>query len=146
MLANQPWLDELIVWNRGTWRALWDFIGQLRKTDWNLAIDFQGLFRSGLMTWLSGANQRVGYSPTREKSHWFYNQRVPLPTMERHAVDRYADLAFHVGAEAENVPLDRPYVECRPPHPSNVGRELFPLHPSVEEWAGVKVVAFGPLF
>lgn len=138
VLARQPWLDELIVWNRGTLREWGRFIGRLRTRRWNLAIDFQGLFRSGLITWLSGANTRLGYAPTREKAHWFYNQRVPLATMERHAVERYANLAFQAGAEVPQVPLDRPYLEARAPQVSGLGRELFPLHPSVEDWQAIK--------
>jgi len=144
VLLRQPWLDQLIVWNRSGMRSFADMIRRLRATPWDLAIDFQGLLRSGLITRLSGARQRLGFFPTRERAHWFYSQRVPLATMERHAVERYLDLATHAGA-APQRPMARAYVD-----PSGVvdgapGLEashapstLFPLHPSVDDKLAVK--------
>lgn len=88
VLDHQTWLDERIEWNRGARGGLWRFVRDLRKTYWDVAIDFQGLLRSGLATRASGANLRFGYSPAREWAPWCINRRVPLETMERHAVER----------------------------------------------------------
>lgn len=141
VLRGQPWLDERIVWNRSGVGAFADFIRQLRSRRWDMAVDFQGLFRSGLITRLSGASRRIGYSPTRERAHWFYTERVPLGTMERHAVERYLDLAVYAGATPRPA-LDRPYLEGHVAIEDTCersGDERFPLYPSNEDREAVGV-------
>ena len=134
LLKGQPWLDEIIPWHRGGgFRQFAAFLGALRRQPWDIAIDFQGLFRSGLVTRLSGAKRRIGYVLGREKAHWFYTDRVPHPTWDRHAVDRYHDLVRVLGARLPDLPLDRPYLDGRPPVANELGRQLFPLHPSEED-------------
>lgn len=137
VLARQPWLDETIVWDRRTTRTLLDFLRRLRSRRWDIAIDFQGLLRSGAVTWLCGARRRIGYSPSNEKAHWFYNERVPLETMERHAVERSALLARQLGATCDELPLPRHYLVDEAPRRSMAGPRLFPLHPSDEDRAAV---------
>jgi heptosyltransferase-1 len=136
VLRGQSWLDERIVWNRSGAGNFIDFIRHLRSQKWDMALDFQGLFRSGLITRLSGAARRIGYAPTRERAHWFYTERVPQVTMERHAVERYLDLAAHAGA-APRAPLPRPYLAGLLPSHAEIRQELcdewFPLVPSEED-------------
>ncbi len=96
LLAGQPCLNASYVWNRGAARGFRQFIGELRAGRWDVAIDFQGLLRSALISRLSGARQVFGHAPTKEHAHWLYHRRVPLATMERHAVERSLDLAAAV--------------------------------------------------
>ena len=73
LLAHHPDLDEVIVWSVMEWRdlwrqrrwrdlarAVWRFRGDLRRRHFDLALDLQGLLKSGVLTWLSGARERVG--------------------------------------------------------------------------------------
>jgi heptosyltransferase-1 len=146
LLAGQPWLDALHVWNRGALRGFRQFIGDLRAGRWDVAIDFQGLLRSALIARLSGARRVIGHAPTKERAHWLYNQRVPLATMERHAVDRSLDLTAAV--------IDR-LGGTQPAR--GVSRAEFPLFPSsadqqaVDAWwsaqnirAGERLVLLNP--
>ncbi|HZS12447.1 MAG TPA: lipopolysaccharide heptosyltransferase II [Nitrospirales bacterium] len=71
----------------------------LRGARFDVAVDLQGLFRSGLMAWLSGAPRRIGFAAGREGSPWFYRERVTVPTTEMHAVDRYLLVAAALGAD-----------------------------------------------
>ena len=61
LLSAHPELDEVIVWPRGEWRRLWrerryltwwrevrGFVRRLRALRPDLAIDLQGLLKSGL--------------------------------------------------------------------------------------------------
>jgi lipopolysaccharide heptosyltransferase I len=98
MIRGLPWIDELIEWDRGTLGGLHDFVRRLRARPWDLAIDLQGLLRSASMTWLSGAQRRIGFAPGRERSHWFYNERVEAPSETMHAVDRLLRLVEPLGA------------------------------------------------
>jgi lipopolysaccharide heptosyltransferase I len=106
LLKGHPDLNETIPFDRaglrkgwraalGCFRSLWR---EVRRRDVDLAIDLQGLFRSGLMTWATGASRRVGLSTAREGAHWFYTDRVPVSPGEIHAVDRYWLVAEALGA------------------------------------------------
>ncbi len=75
----------------------------LRREHFDLAIDLQGLFRSGLVTWLSGVPLRIGFANGREGSPWFYTVQVPVPAVEMHAVDRYLLIAEAMGAYAQGA-------------------------------------------
>lgn len=79
-------------------------IPALRAAAFDLVIDLQGLFRSGAMAWLTGSPTRVGFANGREGSPLFYSQRVPIPTPDMHAVDRYRLVAAAVGAVAAGEP------------------------------------------
>src|SRR5215208_5234659 len=79
----------------------------LRRKRWDLVIDLQGLFRSAVMGWLSGGPVRIGFVNAREGSPWFYSQRVPVPSLDMHAVDRYLLAAAAAGAPLQGPPQFR---------------------------------------
>jgi len=70
------------------WRSTSSFVSALRSERYDLALDFQGLFRSGLISWLSRAKKRVGFAAAREGATFFYQQKVRVPDNLRHAVDK----------------------------------------------------------
>ncbi len=81
----------------------------LRAQRFDLAIDLQGLFRSGVLARFSGAPTRIGFANGREGSPWLYTQCVPVLNPDIHAVDRYLSIAAALG-----VPLpDKPRFEFR---------------------------------
>jgi heptosyltransferase I len=79
-------------------------IPALRAERFDLAVDLQGLFRSAIMGWLSGAPDRIGFTNAREGSPWWYNRLVPVPAPEMHAVDRYLLVAKALGAADTGPP------------------------------------------
>lgn len=79
----------------------------LRAERFDLAIDLQGLFRSGALARLSGAPVRIGFANGREGSPWFYTRRVEVPTVEMHAVDRYLLVAAALGIRVPGSPQFR---------------------------------------
>lgn len=64
-------------------------MSQVRETEFDYVFDFQGLLRTGLMTWRARAKNKVGRSDARECSGLFYQRKVPLPPGGRrsHAMD-----------------------------------------------------------
>jgi lipopolysaccharide heptosyltransferase II len=76
------------------------FTRQLREGDFDAVLDLQGLFRSGLFSWLTRAPLRVGGTTAREGSRWFHNLRVPEPPQPVHARDRYAAITAALGCAA----------------------------------------------
>lgn len=93
------------VWLVDPTVASWVMQGQaLRAEQFDLAIDLQGLFRSGVLARLSGAPMRIGFANGREGSPWFYTHRVSVPDSDIHAVDRYLLLAAALGISLPRQP------------------------------------------
>ncbi len=74
------------------------WVRNLRSQKYDVAIDLQGLFRSGLITWLSGARRRIGFANGRELSWLAYNRRHKVDT-RLHTVDRMLGLLAAAGCE-----------------------------------------------
>jgi len=126
VLPSPPKLDEAIVLPRKDWAAklrrlseatelpdeLSDFARDLRARAFELAIDFHGNLRSGVVTRATGAPTRVGYAPgfCKEFNHLFTNRRCPVGGGRIHRIDRALALARAAGAEAVG---DVPKVELR---------------------------------
>ena len=79
----------------------------LRAERFDLALDLQGLFRSGILAWLSGAPTRFGFANGREGSPWFYTNRVPIAQPDVHAVDRYLSMVGALGVRFPEKPQFR---------------------------------------
>ena len=54
-------LDAVIPLERGARGELLSCIWQLRAARYTCAIDFQGLYKSAVLAWLSGAKRRIGF-------------------------------------------------------------------------------------
>ena len=70
------------------------------RARYELVVDLHGQLRSALFTVASGAPYRVGFERTREGAWMTYSHRIPLPTMDAHAVDRYLWLGQVLGFDA----------------------------------------------
>jgi heptosyltransferase-1 len=88
LLQHNPDIDKVITWDKARWRHLlkkWNFMALyrelksmrqiLRAEKIDMALDLQGLFKSGLIAWLSGASMRVGLG-SREGSNWFMSRSI----------------------------------------------------------------------
>ncbi|MBN9120817.1 MAG: glycosyltransferase family 9 protein [Planctomycetes bacterium] len=124
LLTGHPDLTDTLPFDRGAFRgvrgtlsAAWSFAGELRRRRFDLVIDMQGLLRSGLMAWASGAPRRVGFASAREGSRYAYTHKLKCPgRLGAHAVDRMWAVAeaFGVGhlPKAFLVPLRAAEVEA----------------------------------
>lgn len=107
IVEGLPQLDEVILFERKRFASAWRslrifgeiirFAHELRRRDFDLVVDLQGLFRSGLMSWQTGASRRIGFANAREGAWAFYTQRVDVPEVQVHAVDRYLKVAAALG-------------------------------------------------
>jgi heptosyltransferase-1 len=128
LLEAHPLLDEVILFERKRMGKMWRsprlamemrrFTRSLRERGFDLVIDLQGLFRSGWLAKKTGAKMRVGFGNARELAWMFYTHRVPIETMEQHAISRYLKLAKFIGCGDSPVEFpfatgeeDRRYVE-----------------------------------
>jgi heptosyltransferase-1 len=113
LVEGHPDLDEVIPFERGRMKAgpaglgrFLGFLGALRRRRFDLAIDLQGLFRSGLMARASGAKVRVGTAEAREGATRFYTDRVETGGTNAHAVDRMLAVASALGADVSMPRFD----------------------------------------
>jgi heptosyltransferase-1 len=97
-------------------RALARLARPLRECRFQVALDLQGLLKSGLVTWLSRAPVRLGLSDDRrEAAALFVNVRVPPRT--KLPVGRYLSIAAFMGADVSTP------------------RAEVPADPAAESWA-----------
>lgn len=78
---------------------------EVRKTEFDLVMDLQGLLRTGFMTKCTRAKRKVGRTDAREGAGFFYEEKVPLPPSGRqsHVVDILLQFCSVVGAEPKLV-------------------------------------------
>ncbi len=108
------------------WRALlafFDLLKQIRRAKYDLVIDMHGQVRSALFALISGARVRIGFDRpirrsltvsaehdlrnvpshgwrgAREGSWIAYTHRIPIPTLDVHAIDRYLWVAPLLGLD-----------------------------------------------
>jgi lipopolysaccharide heptosyltransferase I len=107
LLREHPALDELVIVPRG-WlkspRLVWQLRQKLRQLRFDIAIDVQGLTKSAVAAWLSGAPRRIGMKGVdgREISSWLNNELVE--PQHTHIVDRNIELLKPLGID---VPAPR---------------------------------------
>ncbi|HLH75953.1 MAG TPA: glycosyltransferase family 9 protein [Candidatus Binataceae bacterium] len=80
ILRNHRWLDDLIIYDRA--HAPWSFLPflyRIGRDHFDLVIDLQRHFKSGLAGWVSRAPRRLGFAPTntKEVNHWFTTEWIP---------------------------------------------------------------------
>ncbi len=98
ILHHHPLLDDIIEVEFSAVK-LFGLIGSLRARRFDIVVDLQGLLRTGVLSWLSGAATRIGFADAREGSWFFYTRRIVAPMREMHAVERYLRLASALGAQ-----------------------------------------------
>ncbi|MCG7947655.1 MAG: glycosyltransferase family 9 protein [Candidatus Thiodiazotropha taylori] len=114
LLEHHPELDDVVIWPRSRWQALWkarrwlalwrevaSFRRSLQEREFDLALDVQGLLKSGLLTWFSGAGQRIGLG-SREGSQYLMTSTVEKGGEPRRIGSEYLYLA-----EQLHLPVER---------------------------------------
>jgi lipopolysaccharide heptosyltransferase I len=137
LLEGHPYVDRFHIFPRRAFKRrtgtlmerlgrLNDFRRELREARYDVALDLQGLTKSGLVTWWSGATRRVGFAgdESREFNRFFCTTRVKPSPEAVHVVER-------------NLALLQPLDIAIPHQPKWVlpdyGRELAELEPFLSE-------------
>ena len=140
-----PGVDDVVSFRRARWGRLrhWGelvpFVRDLRQREFDVAIDFQGLLRSGLLTWLSGAPVRIGFRTAREGARFFYNEKAMVPANLIHAVEKNVFLvrsSLKLGGEA-HIPNLRQHHDF-----AKFAKKLLQRH-QLDEGDGLLAVAVG---
>jgi lipopolysaccharide heptosyltransferase I len=112
VVEGHPDLDELIVFPRkevsthlkagrliAAIRVYWDFRREIRKERYQVVVDFQNLFKSGLVALSSGSRKRIGFWKLREANFLFTNHWVSTYPNAPHAIEKYFCLLRPLGIE-----------------------------------------------
>jgi ADP-heptose:LPS heptosyltransferase len=104
VVAGNPLIDELLVIPRV--RGIGGIVSDLKlgrrlqRQRFDIAIDFHGGPRASLLTWLSGAPDRIGYDVAGRG--WMYTRQIPRSRVlqARHSVVNQWDLLEPLGVAA----------------------------------------------
>lgn len=99
MLEGHPEIDELVCFDRARFSRVGRnlfvtaevarFLLSLRSRRYDLVVDLQGLFRTGVFAWATRSAVRLGFADAREGAARFYTHTLPPVLDDTHAVDRY---------------------------------------------------------
>lgn len=120
VVRHNPHLDEVIVVERAKWKrmllqgrwsalasAVADFAELLRSRRFDAVVDAQGLLRSGLLAFLTGAPVRIGLG-SREGSRIFMTHFVERGGEPRKIASEYAHMASVLRLPVEPFRLEVP--------------------------------------
>jgi heptosyltransferase-1 len=138
LLENNPMVHKLWVINKHQWKEITKIRGTitewmslllfLRDESYDIAVDLQGLLRSGILTAASKAPIRLGFRDAREGSRLFYTDMVEGEReSEVHAVDRYLKVASALGCDVQTVAF--------PMHVAKESQKVMQLKRDIGEYA-----------
>lgn len=105
LLEGNPDIDEVIVLDRKkiSLSYLYGMYKGLRARNFDLSIDFHGLFKSAFLVWNAGAKFKLASSSTngmRELSGLF-SKEIKAPDLGAHCVDRHFAVAQYLGCDGK---------------------------------------------
>ncbi len=99
LLANHPHLEKVIVFhkNEDKYKNLLIIIKKVRKEKYDLVINIQRFFTTGLITTLSGARHTIGFN--KNPLSFLFSKKIDHsidPTIGMHEIDRNQELISHI--------------------------------------------------
>lgn len=95
-------IDQVFVFQRHEGaRGFLRTMREVRKREFDLICDFQGLLRTGLMTKWARGKRKVGRSDAREGAGFFYDEKIKLLPEggDAHVLDQLLQFCLVAGAE-----------------------------------------------
>ena len=128
LLRDHPRLAEVVTIDTRAWRrvrapaaalrlvqTLRELRQRLRAARFDVALDLQGLVKSGIVTAATGAPVRVGFAAGFRRERWnglFTNRHVTPPASARHVVEQYLALLEPLGVAPRRVTFRLPAREA----------------------------------
>ena len=100
LISEHPHVDRTIIFRR-VWRVgtATDLVSQLRKQAYDISLDLQRIFKSGLMSLASGAKRRIGFHRrnTKEMNWIFSNEQISYQNENLSKLKHYLEFCKHLG-------------------------------------------------
>ncbi len=110
VVTEHPAIDNVLVFERvdSAWQgstAFLNFCRDVRDRRYDIAIDFHGILKSGLIARSSGARKRFGFAAPRsqEMSHLFYNHRTTLVSPRMNRIEENLELCKALDARRSRL-------------------------------------------
>ena len=100
LLQGNPAIDEIILFDRRQWwRTFGPFLAAIRAGKFDLVLDLQRHLKSGIVSWASGAPQRLGFHPadSKEGNGFFNNLHLDRFGDGIAKLDHYLKFADYLG-------------------------------------------------
>ena len=109
LLDGNPWLHEVIEVDTHKWRRSWSLatlsemrglVTKLRRRHYDVALDFQGLWKSAVLGKVTGARKLIGFDRTTLKEpgcRMFYHEEIKPGPDVRHVIDINKELLRGLG-------------------------------------------------
>jgi heptosyltransferase-1 len=110
VLDRNPLIHELIVADTHRWRKSWwtpgilselkSLVYRLRARKYDVAIDFQGLWKSAALGYFSNPKLLLGFDAKALKEpgcRVFYSKKISPSLQSKHVVEKYLDLVRSLG-------------------------------------------------
>jgi lipopolysaccharide heptosyltransferase I len=134
ILQGHPDLNRLFVFKRKRWtkeisnlqsilnplKEVIDFFREIREERFDIVLDFHGILKSGVISFLSGVPLRVGFNRkySKECNHFFNNYHINLDTDAINRIERNLNLIRFLGINCDDdqypiIPIaneDRDYI------------------------------------
>ena len=114
-ISHHPNINHVIHWDHKEWSKLWqqkkfgqlfkairDFKKQLREYQFDTVLDLQGLLKSGIPAWFTGATNRIGLG-SKEGSQFLMHQVIQRDKGDTNKIgSEYRYLAEVIGLDTSN--------------------------------------------
>jgi len=100
LLQGNPAIDEIILFDRSRWwKSFAPFLAKVRAKRFDLVLDLQRHLKSGIVSWASGAPQRLGFHPadSKEGNGFFNNLHIERCGDSIAKLDHYLKFADYLG-------------------------------------------------
>lgn len=111
IIEGHSGIDQLITSPRKSWlkrfsekgeyvkivKEVAELLKELRKKRYDIVVDLQGLFKSGILAFLVRGKRKIALNGGREGSFIFIHERVAIPDPDMHALERYLCIARYLG-------------------------------------------------
>jgi len=121
ILINNSLINKIFIFPKQKWKKrgfniknlleFFSIIKEIRKENFDIAIDLQELFKSAIIAFLSGAKRKIAHAGTREFASVFVNEKLPARDNfdpNKLIIERYLEPAAYLGAPVDEVQFSLP--------------------------------------
>ncbi|MGN0955123.1 glycosyltransferase family 9 protein [Dialister sp.] len=105
ILPGKPWIDEIYLVDRKRIKQisyLKEVHRDLKARHFDLVIDLQMIAKSGIISFLSGCSERIGYQDAREGS-FLASHPISGPHKKGHIIEQLLDVMRYLGCEVTDI-------------------------------------------
>ena len=118
LLNHHPAIDQLLLvdtrkWRKrilsaSVWKEILSFIRYIRSQDFDVVLDFQGMFKSAILARLCKTPRRIGMAREDRSEKWssvFLNEFSGWTSNKHHIIEKNIALLESIGITSQNSPL-----------------------------------------